>query len=126
MYKASCLGTSGVRVNIIIWDEIDSGDDFLAYTRVSKMLHGGGATGYFKDTEVSVKLMPRKSHAPQVTAAFSTEQICHSSASDLFALIRELDFAQPACFWLESCATTSACCTAVYSKRAFQNAYILS
>lgn len=50
----------------MIWDEIDSGDDFLAYTRISKMLHGGGATEYFKDTQVSVKLMPRKSTAPQV------------------------------------------------------------
>ena len=50
----------------MIWDEIDSGDDFLAYTRVSKILHGGGATEYFKDTQVSVKLMPRKSTAPQV------------------------------------------------------------
>ncbi|KAL0024770.1 hypothetical protein WJX79_004892 [Trebouxia sp. C0005] len=55
----------GVRVNIMIWDEIDSGHDFLAYTRVSKMLHGGGATEYFQKTDVSVKLMPRKSAAPQ-------------------------------------------------------------
>ena len=60
------LYVAGVRVNIMIWDEIDSGDDFLAYTRVAKMLHGGGATEYFKDTQVSVKLMPRKSTAPQV------------------------------------------------------------
>ena len=51
----------------MIWDEIDSGHDFLAYTRVSKMLHGGGATEYFQKTKVSVKLMPRKSAAPQVT-----------------------------------------------------------
>lgn len=50
----------------MIWDEIDSGHDFLAYTRVSKMLHGGGATEYFQKTDVSVKLMPRKSAAPQV------------------------------------------------------------
>lgn len=50
----------------MIWDEIDSGHDFLAYTRVSKLLHGGGATEYFQNTEVSVKLMPRKSAAPQV------------------------------------------------------------
>jgi hypothetical protein len=53
-------------VNIMIWDEIDSGHDFLAYTRVSNLLHGGGATEYFQNTEVSVKLMPRKSAAPQV------------------------------------------------------------
>lgn len=57
---------AGVRVNIMIWDEIDSGHDFLAYTRVSKLLHGGGATEYFQKTNVSVKLMPRKSAAPQV------------------------------------------------------------
>lgn len=57
---------AGVRVNIMIWDEIDSGHDFLAYTRVSKLLHGGGATEYFQHTSVSVKLMPRKSAAPQV------------------------------------------------------------
>ena len=50
----------------MIWDEIDSGHDFLAYTRVSKLLHGGGATEYFQNTSVSVKLMPRKSAAPQV------------------------------------------------------------
>ena len=50
----------------MIWDEIDSGHDFLAYTRVSKLLHGGGATEYFQHTKVSVKLMPRKSAAPQV------------------------------------------------------------
>lgn len=67
------LMCAGVRVNIMIWDEIDSGDDFLAYTKVSKMLHGGGATEYFKDTQVSVKLMPRKSVAPQVTSLF-----CHT------------------------------------------------
>lgn len=50
----------------MIWDEIDSGHNILTYTKVSKMLHGGGATTYFKGTQVSVKLMPRKSSAPQV------------------------------------------------------------
>ena len=60
-------GVAGVRVNIMIWDEIDSGHNILTYTKVSKMLHGGGASTYFKDTQVSVKLMPRKSAAPQVT-----------------------------------------------------------
>ena len=67
MLKAS--GIAGVRVNIMIWDEIDSGHNILTYTKVSKMLHGGGASTYFKDTKVSVKLMPRKSAAPQVTFA---------------------------------------------------------
>ena len=60
--------SSGVRVNIMIWDEIDSGDDLLTYTRVAKKLHGGGASEFFKETEVSVKLMPRKSSAPQVSS----------------------------------------------------------
>ena len=88
------------------------------------MLHGGGATGYFKDTEVSVKLMPRKSHAPQVTAAFSREQSCHSNAFHPFALFR--GFAYLICFLLSSFASTSALCTAAYSKRAFQNAYTVN
>lgn len=57
---------AGVQVNIMIWDEIDSGHNILTYTRVSKYLHGGGATTYFEGTKVSVKLMPRKSSAPQV------------------------------------------------------------
>lgn len=60
----------------MIWDEIDSGHDFLAYTRVSKLLHGGGATEYFQHTEVSVKLMPRKSAAPQARS------LCDRSKSD--------------------------------------------
>ncbi|KAL3155264.1 hypothetical protein ABBQ32_013195 [Trebouxia sp. C0010 RCD-2024] len=55
----------GVQVNIMIWDEIDSGHNILTYTKVSKYLHGGGATTYFEGTKVSVKLMPRKSSAPQ-------------------------------------------------------------
>ena len=62
----------------MIWDEIDSGHDFLAYTRVSKMLHGGGATEYFQHTQVSVKLMPRKSATPQVRFSGQSEQYAHT------------------------------------------------
>lgn len=65
----------------MIWDEIDSGHDFLAYTRVSKLLHGGGATEYFQHTKVSVKLMPRKSAAPQVSPCDTNsgvpQTLCH-------------------------------------------------
>lgn len=56
----------------MIWDEIDSGHNILTYTKVSKYLHGGGATTYFEGTKVSVKLMPRKSSAPQVRPPHKT------------------------------------------------------
>ena len=67
----------------MIWDEIDSGHDFLAYTRVSKMLHGGGATEYFQHTQVSVKLMPRKSATPQVRLFDASEQYAHIQACSI-------------------------------------------
>ena len=51
---------------LAIWDEIDSKDDILVYTRIEKKLHGGGAPAYFRDTGVVVKLMPRHTRAKQV------------------------------------------------------------
>ena len=73
--ERSVICYPGVRVNIMIWDEIDSGDDLLTYTRVAKKLHGGGASEFFKDTAVSVKLMPRKSRAPQVSSQMRAQII---------------------------------------------------
>ena len=92
----------------MIWDEIDSGHDFLAYTRVSKLLHGGGATEYFQHTKVSVKLMPRKSAAPQVRFCDRNSGV-HQTLCHWVILCRVLLYMAASVLLMTRCLCLSVC-----------------